>query len=339
MSDKKVATIRDIARQAGVSISTVSRVLNGTTPVASHKQAAVQEAIHILKYRPNIEAQNLVRGRTMAIGVVTQDVGSPFYGSLLSGIDQGLRGSHYHPVFANANWEIGAELEALDLILSRRVAGLVILGGSVAEDKLQEVAERVPLILVGRMVAGLEDQCLLLNNFEGAYQATRHLLDLGHQRIAHITGIPTLNDAMERRAGYCKALEDRGIPVDPRLIVEGDFQETSGLLGIEMLLMRGALFTAVFVGNDQMAMGARLALYRRGIRVPQDISLVGFDDQIGSAYSVPPLTTVYQPNFEMGKAAAQSVLRMIEGNEPDLPDFSIDLILRESTRALSMATL
>ena len=331
---KKTATITDIARQAGVSISTVSRVLNGTTPVTSDKLAAVQAAINNLQYRPNIAAQGLVRGRAMAVGVVTQDIASPFYGLLLSGIEHGLRGSNYHPVFANANWNPQTEAEAFDLILGRRVDGLIVLGGNYPDKELHELAERMPVVAVGRSIKGMEERCLRLDNFQGAYVATNHLLELGHNRIVHIGGIPTHADAIDRRNGYCQALRDHGVEIDERLIVEGNFQENSGLLALEVLLTRGAVFTAMFVANDQMAAGVRLGLYRRGIRVPQDVSLVGFDDQPGSAYSIPPLTTVHQPNFAMGQAAAHSILSLLKGEEPVLPSFSVELIIRESTLRL-----
>src|SRR5262245_62174346 len=150
MLNKKSATIHDIARQAGVSPSTVSRVLNGTTPVAPDKHAAIMAAIQELHYSPNVVAQSLVRGRSNAIGVVTQDVASPFYGSILLGIDQGLLGSSYHPIFSNANWNPKEELKAFDMILNRRVDGLILLGGLLPDDKLCEVAEEIPVLAVGR---------------------------------------------------------------------------------------------------------------------------------------------------------------------------------------------
>jgi LacI family transcriptional regulator len=153
---------------------------------------------------------------------------------------------------------------------------------------------------------------------------------LGHQRIAHIAGPAAHQDALERRDGYRRALSAAGLPVDEQLIVEGDYTEQSGLLAVQMLLSRGAMFTAIFVANDQMAYGTRLGLYRHGIRVPEDISLVGFDDLLSSAYTTPPLTTVRQPTLEMGRTAAKAVLQLLEDQPIELSALATALVIRES---------
>jgi LacI family transcriptional regulator len=330
----KSLTIHDIAREAGVSPSTVSRVLNGNVPVAEDKRVAVLAVVAKRKYRPNVVARGLARGTTGAIGVLTQAISSQFYGEILYGVEQGLRGSAYHPMFASANWQHEEELASLDLLVQRRVDAIVVLGGLLSDDRLRRVAEETPLVAVGRLIAGLEPYCLRIDDELGAYRATRYLIDLGHRRIVHITGALFHQDARDRRAGYCRAHEEAGLPLDPQLIVEGDFTERSGLLAAQALLSRGTLFTAIFSANDQMAYGVRLGLYRRGIRVPEDISLVGFDDLNGSAYVIPPLTSIRQPTNEMGRAAAHAVLRMLEGQPPDLPTLPIDLVIRESAAPL-----
>jgi LacI family transcriptional regulator len=188
----------------------------------------------------------------------------------------------------------------------------------------------LPLIVVGRTVPGLEQYSLNIDHLQGGYAATRYLLELGHQRIAHITGLLSHSDALERRKGYLQALAHAGIVADERLSVEGDYSEQSGLLAVETLFSRGIPFTALFAANDQTAYGARLALFRRGIRVPDDVSLVGFDDQPGSAYTTPPLTTVHQPTSDMGRAAAQAALQLLAGAAPTLPRFATQLVVRES---------
>jgi LacI family transcriptional regulator len=330
----KAITIHDIAREAGVSPSTVSRVLNGTVPVAEDKRAAVLAVIEKRKYRPNIVARGLARGTTGAIGVLTQAISSQFYGEILFGIEQGLRGSAYHAVFASANWQTDEELEALDLLMERRVDALVVLGGLIPDERLARVAEDIPLVAVGRSIAGLEPHCLRVDDELGAYRATHYLIELGHRRIVHITGALSHQDARDRRTGYFRALDEAGIPIDPQLVVDGDYTERSGLLATQALLSRGTLFTAIFSANDQMAYGARLALFRRGIRVPEDISLVGFDDLTGSAYIIPPLTTIRQPTNDMGLQAAQAVLRLLDGQPLDLPTPAIELVIRESAAPL-----
>ena len=326
----KTITIHDIAREAGVSSSTVSRVLSGTVPVAPNKREAVLAIVNKLQYRPNVIAQGLARGRTAAIGVMTQSIASPYYGGILRGIEQGLAGSDYHPVFASGNWHTEEELAALDLLSGRRVDGLIVLPGVIPDDHLLRVAAELPLVVIGRSIAGIEQQCLCVDDLLAAHQATSYLLDLGHRRIAHIAGPATHQDALNRRAGYARALELAGLPIDQQLIVTGDYTEQSGLLALQALFSRGVMFTAIFVANDQMAYGARLGLYRRGIRVPEDVSLVGFDDLLASAYTTPPLTTVRQPIFDIGRAAAQAILDLLEQRPVDLPHFATELVIRES---------
>jgi LacI family transcriptional regulator len=327
---QKPITIHDIAREAGVSSSTVSRVLNGNVPVAPQKRDAVLAIVQKLKYRPNVIAQGLARGRTAAIGVMTQSIASPFYGEILRGVEQGLSGSGYHPVFASGNWRTEDELAAFDLLSGRRVDGLIVLAGAIPDDRLLRGAAELPLVVVGRLIKGLEHQCLYVDDVRAAYEATRYLIGLGHQRIAHIAGPTTHQDALDRREGYRRALAEAGLPPNEQLIVEGDYTEQSGLLAIQSLLSRNAMFTAIFAANDQMAYGVRLALYRHGIRVPEDVSLVGFDDLLSSAYTTPPLTTVRQPTLEMGRAAAHTVLELLAGRSVQPPPLATSLVIRES---------
>ncbi len=331
---KRRVTILDIARHVGVSASTVSRALTGNSGVAADKHAAILAAVEELGYRPNEVARGLANGASMVIGVLTQHIASPFYGEMLTGIETGLKGSRYSPMIIPGNWQLAEQLHALDVFLERRVDSLIILGGNIPDERLQELAEEMPFIVIGRSVPGIEEYCIQVDNVEGGYLATQHLIELGHQQIAHISGIPTHTDSVARQKGYTQALQAAGIKVDPRLIVQGDFREQSGVLALEMLLVRGVAFTAIFVANDQMAEGVQLALYRRGIRVPDEVSIVGFDDQPGSAFSLPPLTTVRQPAFQMGLAAAETALAMLAGNEPQLPRLSLELIVRESTTSL-----
>ena len=323
-------TILDIAREAGVSPSTVSRVLSGAAPVAPSKRDLVLAIAKKLRYLPNPSAQGLVRGRTAAIGVLTQSIASPFYGEILLGVEQGLSGSGYHLIFASGNWQTDDELAALNLLSARRVDALIAMTGVLSDDHLRRAAEDVPLVVIGRSITGIEDQCLRVDDFQASYEATRYLISLGHQRIIHIAGPCHHQDAVDRKAGYVHALIEAGLPHDDDLIVVGDFTELSGLIAMEVLLSRALIFSAIFAANDQMAYGARLALYRHGIRVPDDVSLVGFDDQPASAYTTPALTTVRQPMHDMGRAAARAALRLLDGQPPALPVITTELIIRES---------
>ncbi|MCL4263952.1 MAG: substrate-binding domain-containing protein [Anaerolineae bacterium] len=330
MSLNEKITIADIAAHAQVSKSTVSRVLNETTPVAADKREAVLTAMAALNYRPNVFAQSLASGQSLSIGVLTQNFGSPVYDVVMRGVLLGLEDTPYSPLFADGRWQPETEQKAIETFLDRRVDGLILIGGYCPEEVLVETARRTPLIIVGRELPGLHNHCLNVDNEQGAYAVTRYLIDLGHRDIVHITGILAHEDAAQRLQGYRQALADVGIEPHPDLVIEGNFRRQSGMMAAEMLLMRGRPFSAIFCANDQMAFGARLALYRRGIRVPDDVSLVGFDDQPDSAFMTPPLTTMRQPAEEMGRMAATAVLRLIKGVPLELAPFQSELIIRES---------
>ena len=331
--EKKIS-ILDIAQVANVSPSTVSRVLRGSAGVTPAKHAAVLQAVEALDYRPNIFAQSLASGQSMTIGVLTQNFGSAFYDGILRGIMQGLDGTNYWPLFADGRWLPQVEEQMLRLLVDRQVDGVIIVGGQLPEEVLRQVAAHTPLLVVGRELTTLPDHCLYVKNFAAAYQLTRYLLDMGHREIATITASvgyqSAVNDILQRHEGYLQALRDAGIEPDPALVVEGNLLHQSGVLAVEMLLSRGRPFSAIMAANDNMALGARLALFRRGIRVPEDVSLVGFDDQISSVYMIPPLTTIRQPAMELGHAAAQAILAFINGQTPTLTPFDTKLIIRES---------
>jgi LacI family transcriptional regulator len=327
---RKKVTIQDIARRANVSITTVSRVLNQKGYVAETKRHAVLKAVSDLDYRPNVFAQGLAGGNSLTIGILTQAISSPIYDLIIRGVLEGLEGSSYFPLMADGNWIATKERDALKTFVNRAVDGLIILGGNLPDQELIDISQEVPLIAIARDIPELGSRSIKLDDFQGAYEATRYLIDSGHRRIAHISGISEHKDALQRRQGYLNALEEAGISPDPDLIVEGDYTEPSGFIAAEMLMLRGRPFSAVFAANDQMAYGVRLALYRRGMRVPEEISLVGYDDQATSAYMTPPLTTIRLPALEIGAAAAQGIINLIKGKPCQLPSFSPNLIIRES---------
>jgi LacI family transcriptional regulator len=333
MRNNNKPTIQDIALHANVSISTVSRVLTKNAIVAEDKRMAVQKAMLELNYKPNRFAQGLAGGLSRTIGILTQEINNPLYNNILKGILEVLDQTLYSPILADGHWNAKKEEQALHTFLDRSVDGLIVLGGIIPVDALIKIAGDTPLIVIGRDISN--HQHISLNDFEGAYKATSYLIEMGHNRIVHITGLMYHMDSVDRREGYLKALTDAGITPDPDLIVIGDYAEASGLLAVEMLLMRGRPFSAIFAANDQMAYGARLGLYRRGIRVPDDISIVGYDNQTPSAYTIPPLTTVFPPSMDIGMAAGRGILDLMEGKPVSLPVFSPILTIRESVARVS----
>jgi LacI family transcriptional regulator len=323
-------TLSDVARAAGVSVSSVSRILAGKARVSPATEARVLQTAQALGYRPNLHAQGLARGRTGVIGVLSQHRASSYYGRILEGVELALMDTPYHPIFASAHWNVDHERSALDLLLRYRVDGIVVLGGLLDDEQLAAIDEHTPLLVVGRSFAADPERSLEVDNVDPAEQLTRYLVDLGHRRIAHIAGPPFTPESAARRAGYERALREAGIEPDPQLVVGGDFLFESGSLGIDELVARGAEFTAVFAGNDLMAYGARSALDRHGLRVPHDVSLVGFDDDPVAEWQTPPLTTVRQPTVDLGSVAAEAMIRVLAGEDPELPVFEPELVIRGS---------
>ena len=327
-------TIQDIADRANVSKSTVSRVLNNSSAVHQDKRSAVLEAMKVLGYEPNVFARSLAGGQSMTIGILTQNIGSPFYDAIAQGVIEGLRGTGYSPIFVDGQWQQSTESEVIRTLLGRKVDGLVLIGGDIPIKELNQLRDRLPTIAVGRQLVGWENQCVYIDNVDAAYRATMHLIDLGHRDIALIRGLKHQPDAIKRFEGYSQALADAGIEFDSELICPGDFTAQSGVLAVNSLLARNTHFSAIFAANDMVAFGARLALHRHGIRVPEDVSIVGFDDQAEAAFMTPPLTTIRQPALEMGTAAAFALVKLIRGEAYELPELPVTLQLRESVARL-----
>ena len=326
--------IDDVARLAGVSPSTVSRVLNGTAVVSETKKKSIDDAIHRLGYVPNPVARGLAGGRTLTIGVLTQAIDSPFYGTALRGIQDRLDPAGYSALFVNGNWNAATEGRCLDVLRARRVDGIIVLTGRLPDKALKACARSVPVVVTGRNLQAPGLFSMNFDNFEGGRIATQHLIGLGHRDIAFVTGDPEHPDALDRQRGYRAALEAANIAFDPALVAPGAFHEVSGLHAVGRLLDSQRKFTAIFAANDQMANGVMLGLQRNGLRVPDDVSLVGFDDLPSSVYSIPPLTTVRQPAYELGQLAADAMLQLLSGVKPSIEVPAPRVITRESGRRL-----
>ena len=327
-------TLEMIAREAGVSPSTVSRYLNGTARISEDKRLAVEQTIARFNFQPNMMARGLALGQTLSIGVLTQFIESPFYGEALRGIEDALSGTAFSPLFVSGHWNLKEETARMALLQGRRVDGVIVLTGRLSDAQLCDYAHKMPIVVTGRALEAPNLVSFHVNDFLGAYKATQHLIELGHSRIAFIAGPADHPDAMERLRGYQQAMDDAGLIRDPGLVAQADFHESGGVLAINQLMESRQNFTAVFAANDQMAYGARLALYRLNIRVPEEISLVGYDDLPNSIYSMPPLTTVRQPVYEIGRLAAQAMLDLIAGRVARVAAPPLELVVRESTRRL-----
>jgi LacI family transcriptional regulator len=325
-------TLNMVAERAGVSPSTVSRILNGTAQVSEEKQQLVRSVIQELNFRPDPAARSLAGGRAMSIGVLTQFIDSPYYGEALRGIEDVVQKANYSPLFVSGHWNESKEKISLSMLLERKVDGIIVLTGRLTNETLIDVASSIPVVVTGRQLQAPNLFAIDFDNVEGACLAVRHLHALGHQRVAFISGPLDHSDAKQRLTGFRSELERKAMPCEESLIVYSDFQESGGFRAMNQLLSSNQPFSAVVAANDQMAYGARLALYRAGLRVPEDVSIVGFDDLPHSGFTLPPLTTVRQSIYEIGASAAHAVLELIEGRTPPPAQIPAELVVRESTR-------
>ena len=325
------ATLQKVAETAGVSISTASRVMNNAPHVSHAKRAAVQAAAARLGFVVNGVAKALVAGRTRTVGLLAQHFESPFYALALRGVEETLSRAGYGLIVASGHWDRREEEQCVHQLRTRQVDGLIVLDGSLDDGYLTRLAAELPVVVTGRDLHAPGLHALHSNDHAGAFAATRFLLDLGHTRIAHIAGDPSHPDAHQRERGYRDALASVGVAPDPSLIAAGNYHEDSGARVTEALLARGVDFSAVFAANDQMAAGATVALHRRGLRVPEDVSIVGFDDLLATRHSAPPRTTVNLSINELGRRAAAAMLDLLADRRPTVAAPEPELIVRAST--------
>ncbi len=326
-------TIKEVSQRAHVSPSTVSRVLNGTTPVSAEARARVLRAIEELDYTPNAFARGLATNRSGGIGVTTNDIGSPYYAVMLRGVEAAIEDAGLHLMVSSGHARADAERSAIQFLKQRRSDALIVQAEALSDAELIRLADEadVPVVVFGRRVPELATVCVHLDNEAGGRMATEHLLAHGHRRIAHIAGPLRFPDARDRLQGYRDALDGAGIAYDDGLVVEGDFREGGGREAMERLLDRTTELDAVFVANDQMAAGAMRAVRDRGLYVPLDLSLVGYDDVLLAQYLSPTLTTVRQPLFDMGRAAGDIAIALLEQKKVEVRTrFEPELVVRES---------
>jgi LacI family transcriptional regulator len=305
-----MATIREVSRMARVSPATVSRVLNGTTPVAEVTRERVMEAVAALGYKPNAFARGLATNRSGGIGITVNEVSSPYFGAFVAGVEQVARENGIHLMVSSGFADAANEHASIEFLLDRRCDGLVVQAEALPDEELIDLVRNgtAPVVVFGRAISEIEDACVVMNNERGGGLATEHLLDHGHRRIGHVTGPLSFPDARDRLHGYRRALEAAGVDHDERYVVESNFQEEGGARAAARLLERAPEITAIFFGNDQMAAGGMRTLREAGLDVPSDISVVGFDDVFLAQYLTPSLTTIRQPLVDMGRAAAHLLL-------------------------------
>ncbi|TCS43936.1 LacI family DNA-binding transcriptional regulator [Reinekea marinisedimentorum] len=330
-----MATIREVSKFANVSVATVSRVINGNKWVSDATRDKVLAAMKELGYKPNSFARSLATNKSHTIGMVIGDLSGPFFGKLMNEAEQEIRNAGKHLIITSGHDTVESERDAIDFLLQRRVDALILHLDVLPDQDIIDIADNsgVPLILVNRLVPELINSSISLDNELGGYLAVKHLTDLGHTQIATITGPLYKADARARLSGYRRALEEAGIAYDERLVVESDFQEEGGIAPVERLYRRKVKFSALFIQNDHMAFGAMNTLKGRGVNIPEEVSIVGYDDMVMARYVEPALTTVAVPVAEFGKLSAQMALKLSANEPADVQNlrFVPELVVRSST--------
>jgi len=326
-------TIYDVARLAGVSTATVSRALNGTGQIAPATRLAIDDAVAQLGYHPNTAARSLVTRSTQTIALLLPDITNPFYAALASGVQERALESGHTMLLCTTEGDPEREEQYLSLLRAKQVDGVLVDGLVLPPARITRfVRDGLPIVCLDRDIDSTLVPLVQVNNRRGARLATEHLLALGHTRIAHVAGAAELRISEERIAGYQDAHYGVGIPPDPELRAVGSFTEEGGYEATESLL-RGPSFTAVFAANDLSALGVLSALSESGRAVPDDVSVVGFDDLRLSRYTTPPLTTIHQPAAEIAREATGLLLELAAGRTVDrmLHLLEPELVVRRST--------
>ncbi len=330
MLRQKRVTHKDVAAQARVSVATVSYVINnGPRRVAAETRERVEEAIAALGYYPSEVARSLRLQQSSTVGLIIPDSANPFYAEIARELERACTEEGLLVLLCNSDRDPQRERRFVHMLRAKQVDGVVITPQGDVQALLQPLlAAHIPVVVLERALAGVH--CIAIDDLEGGRAATQHLIDLGHRRIGVIRHQSTAL-SMQRHQGYQQALAAAGIPYRSAFIIENGPTQADGYKAMLALLALPQRPTAVFTHNDIMALGAMRAIYDSGLRVPEDVSLVGYDDITTAAYLAPPLTTVRSPKTEMGVLAARTVLRLVQ--EPDWPAQTVTLPVRLIVRA------
>jgi DNA-binding LacI/PurR family transcriptional regulator len=334
-----MASIKDIARAAGVSHSTVSRALSGSALINAATKSRIQHLAREMGYSPDETARSLVMRRTHAVGVVVTTIADPWAAEVVEGIERTAYAHGYSLILAASNDEPEREIAAVEMLRSKRVDAVIVTSSRVgALHQVRLGAAGVPVILLNShsQQQTLHTFSVRVDDRHGGCLATAHLIDLGHRCIAHVAGLAGHSPSAERLDGYLAALAEAGLPFDPALVIPGDGRFLGGEAALAALHDLTPRPTAVFCYNDMTAIGLLRAARQAGLRIPDDLAVVGFDDIPIAAYVSPALTTVAQPKFELGQRAMAMAMALIGGETGAVSDLILPgrLVIRESTGAL-----
>jgi len=323
-----IATIKDVAKDARVSIATVSHVVNGTRHVSDKLTERVQESMAKLDYHPDRVARSLRTQRTHSIGLIVSDISNPFFSVLVRGAEDAAAEREYSLIISNTDEDLEKERLYVNVLRQRRIDGMLIAPtGKIDEDLQFLTTSGIPFIFVDRKIDGVRATAVLSDNIQGAHAATEHLVRLGHQRIGIILGLEGVSNSEERYLGYQKALSDAGLPEPTDLVVRGDLRISGGIRACHELLGRTSPPTAIFSLNNMTAIGVLCAVRERGLQYPDDISLISFDSPWWMDRVLPTsLTYVRQDPYEIGRQAMQRLIAQVESPALEGDQFPVDIV-------------
>ena len=329
-----MATMKDIAKLAGVSTSTVSHVINKSRYVSEEISLRVNSAAQQLNYRPSALARSLKVNRTKTIGMLVTTSTNPFFGEVVKGVERSCYHQGYNLILCNTEGDHERMRESINTLLQKRVDGLILMCSSLEGERI-EVFEQYPDIPVVVMDWGpmlFTSDKIQDNSLRGRYLAAKYLIESGHRQIGCITGPLVKHQAQMRYEGYKRALNESGLGFNANWIIEADFECEGGFEAFNQMLAKGPLPSAIFVCNDMMAMGVINAANAKGIRIPEDLSIIGYDDIHIAKFMSPSLTTIHQPKYRLGKAAVEALLNRLEkgATDPQVVQLEPTLVERDT---------
>ncbi|UJF18532.1 substrate-binding domain-containing protein [Vibrio sp. SS-MA-C1-2] len=326
-----MTTIKKVAQRAGVSTATVSRVINGSSKVLFHTVDAVEQAMKEVGYTVSGNQRLTINQSSDTVGLVISKLNSPFYGLLSQGVEKVVKKHNKMMLVINTNYIAEEEINAIEFLLSKGCKNIILHSKGLSDSQLIEYAKKIPtLTIVNRYIKQIEKQCVWLDNSEGTYLATLHLIEQGHTRIAYISCEAEIDDKTLRFDGYCRALESAGLTVNPDWVEEAPFGDNGGVIAASNLLNKGLPVTAIVSYNDYFAAAAMQVFKSHDIDIPNEISIVGFDDILPQCYFSPALTTIRNPIESM---ASNATLISLNGFSSEISrEFHPILIKRDSVK-------
>lgn len=330
-----MSTISDVARRAGVSTMTVSRAINQSGSVSPATRARVERAIVELEYVPNALARQLRSNRTKTLALVVSDISNPFFTTIARGVEDAARERAFGVMYCNTDESEQEEIAYLEVLIERRIDGVLLVPSSTSTASVRLLrAHDIPVVVLDRRVRARRVDAVRCDSVGGAYVLVRHLLELGHRRIGVLTGRRTVSTSVDRVTGCQRALAEAGVELDKRLVRYGEFNQAAGFRMAQQLLAMSPRPTAIFAANNFIAFGAIRAIRDAGLRVPDDMSVVAFDDLPPEWVIDPFLTVLAQPAYEMGRRGTELLLKRLAGGDGGAPSTTVlpsELIVRRSS--------